>query len=123
VVGIYDPPRGLARDDAGRFREGPTFGGLSEMGKKRQRATSEGGYADARGRWQDAHHTISTVEIPGPLADAIVNLISLLDTHMKGQYIFSILKIKEDENYSGDIIAAVSPFVGRVALNREKGTK
>lgn len=88
------------------------------MGKKRQRATSEGGYADAKGRWRDAHHTISTVEIPGPVAVAIVNLISLLDTHMKGQYIFSILKINEDENYSGEIVAAVSPYVGTVALNR-----
>jgi hypothetical protein len=76
------------------------------------------GYVDSKRRWQDAHHTTSKVAIPGPLADAIDNLTDSLDTHMKGQYIFSILKIKEDENYSGDIIAAVSPFVGSVSPNR-----
>jgi hypothetical protein len=91
------------------------------MGKKRQRATPGTGYADAKGRWRDAQHTTSTVVIPGPLADAIENLTNSLDTHMKGQYIFSILKIKEDENYSGDIVAAVSPFVGRVSPNRGEG--
>jgi hypothetical protein len=80
------------------------------------------GYVDAKRRWQDAHHTVSRVEIPGPLADAIDNLMDSLDTHIKGQYIFSILKIKEDENYSGDIIAAVSPFVGTVEPNRKGKT-
>jgi hypothetical protein len=76
------------------------------------------GYVDSKRRWRDAHHTTSKVEIPGPLADAIDNLTNSLDTHIKGQYIFSILKIKEDENYSGDIVAAVSPFVGCVSPNR-----
>jgi hypothetical protein len=91
------------------------------MGKKRQRTTPGTGYADARGNWRDAHHTISTVEIPGPLADAIENLIGLLDTHMKGKYIFSIINLEKDEHYSGKVVAAASPFVGTVAPNRGKG--
>lgn len=118
MVDPYYPPRGLVRDDRRRFREDQTTRGMDKMGKKRQRATPGTGYADAKGRWRDAHHTTSAVEIPGPLADAIDNLTKSLDTHMKGQYIFSILKIKEDENYSGDIVAAVSPYVGCVAPNR-----
>lgn len=86
------------------------------MGKKRQRATSEGGYADAKGRWRDAHHTTSTVEIPGPLADAIDNLTNILDIYMRGKYCYSIMKLTD--TYTGDIVAAVNTHIGSVSPNR-----
>jgi hypothetical protein len=77
------------------------------------------GYVDAKQRWQDAHHTTSKVAIPAPVADAIDNLTSLLNTYMKGRYCYSIMLLSD--TYTGDIIAAVNPSLGTVEPNRGKG--